>query len=140
MHSNTAFFSPVSERIARIRDECPYFKQWARAISAACWRVIPAIGMAPPISLPATVGVTQPDSADVASNPSNKVTTRRIIVTFSPCCCEQCGDRQTMKRWGLREAKYWLKYDYCNIDKKLTEMCGARLTSRFPPSSTAGRS
>ncbi|SRR5579883_2091781 len=109
MHSNTAFFSPVSERIARIRDECPYFKQWARAISAACWRVIPAIGMAPPISLPATVGVTQPDSADVASNPSNKVTTRRIIVTFSPCCCEQCGGSADYEEMGLKRGKILAK-------------------------------
>jgi len=66
-----------------MRDECPYFKQWARAISAACWRVIPANGMAPPISLPATVVPMQPDSANVAGNPSNKAARRRFMVALS---------------------------------------------------------
>jgi hypothetical protein len=36
-NSDTTLFSPLAERSARIRDERPYFRQRARAISAASW-------------------------------------------------------------------------------------------------------
>src|ERR1700730_7432996 len=81
MHSNTAR-SPVSLLTASIREECPCWDKWARASSAACWRVIPAIGMAPPISLPATLGPAQPDSTNITANASNNVTIRRFMVTL----------------------------------------------------------
>src|ERR1700730_7627514 len=81
MHSNTAR-SPVSLLTASIREECPYLEQWARASSAACWRVIPAIGMAPPISLPATLGPAQPDSTNITAKVSNNVAIRRFMVAL----------------------------------------------------------
>jgi hypothetical protein len=89
-HSNTAL-SPLSERMASIRAVRPYWAQWARASSAACGRVIPAIGTAPPIELPATVGPTQPDSAKGTGNPINIAMTCRVMIALSPFRLQQLG-------------------------------------------------
>jgi hypothetical protein len=77
-------FTPSSEWIASIFDERPYLAQWARARSAACWRVIPVIGIVPPTSLPATFVIRQPDSVRIAATPSNIAAMSRFMLALSP--------------------------------------------------------
>src|SRR5215467_12120747 len=75
-------FTPSSERIASIFDERPYLARWARATSAACWRVIPVIGIVPPTSLPATFVIRQPDRVSIAATPSNIAAMGRFMLAL----------------------------------------------------------